>query len=306
MIGRILIYLLALAGGTVFLFAYRLWFAGFLMAALLGLPLFSLILSLPAMITTRLSPQVPETMEQDTQVCLELAYSSVLPTPPFRCRIRVERPLTGQRWSLRPESLLPADRCGGLVVTIHRAWVYDYLKLFPLPVRRCPPRTVVVRPRPVPMAVPDPALLAPAWKPKPGGGFAENHELRLYRPGDSLQAIHWKLTAKTGKLMIREAMEPVSRPLSVQLELTGDPDTLERKLGRLLWLGDYLTQRQLSFQLQALTGRGVEVWSIPDHEALLAALDALLLSPPATGGSLAERMTAGAWNCPIGGEPDEA
>ena len=50
--------------------------------------------------------------------------------------------------------------------------------------------------------------IARAWKPKSGGVCRRNHELRLYRPGDSLNQVHWKLTAKTGKWMIRQPMEP--------------------------------------------------------------------------------------------------
>ncbi|MBR2633811.1 MAG: DUF58 domain-containing protein, partial [Lentisphaeria bacterium] len=43
-------------------------------------------------------------------------------------------------------------------------------------------------------------------RPKPGGGYGENYEIRQYRPGDNLNQIHWKLSAKVGDLMLREPM----------------------------------------------------------------------------------------------------
>jgi hypothetical protein len=84
-----------------------------------------------------------------------------------------------------------------------------------------------------------------AWKPKPGGGFAENHEIRLYRPGDKMNQIHWKLSSKMNKLMVREAMEPVQDRVLVEMILRGTPEELDRKFGRLLWTGNYLLEQGL-------------------------------------------------------------
>ena len=100
---------------------------------------------------------------------------------------------------------------GGYRVTVEKARVCDYLGLFSFRVRKCREQTVLVRPKS--QAVED--LVDPrgmeinAWVPKPGGGYAENHEHRLYRPGDNLNQLHWKLSAKVGDLILREPMEPV-------------------------------------------------------------------------------------------------
>ena len=145
-----------------------------------------------------------------------------------------------------------------------------------------------------------------AWKPKRGGGFAENHELRLYRPGDSVQQIHWKLSAKTGSLMLREPMLPVQRRLLVRLDLKGSGETLDKKLGKLLWIGQQLLQKGLHFEIQALTGEGVEEWTVSEEKTLENAVDALLSKSQAVSGSLQEKSQIADWQVFLGGDGNEA
>ena len=46
-----------------------------------------------------------------------------------------------------------------------------------------------------------------------------DYELRLYREGEPLRNVHWKLTAKTGDLMIREYPQDVGSCLQILLDL---------------------------------------------------------------------------------------
>lgn len=300
------IYLFSLVACLIFYSAYQLWFAGFLLTAILGLPLFSLLVSLPAMLTARVELGLPDAVTQGTKQELVLWYSSRFPTPPWRCRVLVEQPLTGGNWIMKDVKDLPTAHCGTMVFTIRKAKVCDYLGLFALPMRKGRPCRMQVRPRPVSMPMPSlERHLTKSFRPKPGGGFAENHELRLYRPGDSIQQIHWKLSAKTGSLILREPMEPVRSRMLLQLDLTGTPGELDRKLGKLLWLGKQLLEKDLHFQLQALTGSGVESWSVTDLESLQAAIDDLLLCAPAREGTIRGRHQSADWRYFIGGGTDE-
>ena len=42
-----------------------------------------------------------------------------------------------------------------------------------------------------------------------GNDHSQVYQIRPYRPGDRLQTIHWKLTARSGELYVREAGEPI-------------------------------------------------------------------------------------------------
>ena len=308
MTGRRITYLLSLLVCWIFFTAYRLWFSWFALMAIMLLPLFSLTISLPAMLTARLEIDNPPVIYLGTQQELVLLYGSRrMPTPPWRCKIRIDHSMTGRSFTTKEVEALPTGHCGQVICTVRRAWVYDYLGLIGIPMRHNRVCRSLVRPTALhPGRIPDPENhRTTAWRPKPGGGFAENHELRLYRPGDSVQQIHWKLSAKTGQLILREPMEPIRGRLLLRLDLTGDAAILDEKLGKLLWISNFLLEKELPFQLQCLTGNGVEAFSISNQTELWKAIDALLRSPKAQSGSLRNMPERAAWQYHIGGGADE-
>lgn len=308
MVGRRILYWLVLVGCFCFCIAYQQWLAWFLLAALLVFPTFSLLVSLEAMLSVRLRLSIPKTVPLGDPTEVAVLHRCAMPAPLWRYKVLVERPLTGQRWKLRPNDLLPTEHCGTLVVTIKKARIYDYLGLTGWPVRIRPSSgQVIVRPDPVPVEdLPSlQRLMTHQWKPKPGGGFAENHELRLYRPGDSIQQIHWKLSAKTGSLILREPMEPMRNRLLLRMDLNGTPHELDTKLGQLLWISQQFLSKDLHFQIQCLTGKGIRLWQVTSTDTLDAVMDELLAQPLSTGGSLQPRTEIAGWQYFIGGGSHE-
>jgi len=300
------LYLAALAGCILFYIAYGQWFSWLLLLTVLGLPWFSLVLSLPAMLTFRAGPDGPEVLTMGEDAELWVLGSCTLPMPLFRGQIRVTRCITGESWYHENNTGLLTSHCGGLTVTLERLRVCDYLGLFSFRLRCRNRKRILIRPKPVPMALGAELerIVPRAWKPKPGGGFGENHELRLYRPGDSLNQIHWKLTAKTGNLMIRQAMEPQAGLILLTMNLRGTDEELDRKFGRLLWLGRRLLRFGLPFELRCLTGEGLLTFSIGTRAALTKAVDDLLFRSAAEEGDLQQTATA-VWHCHIGGQANE-
>jgi hypothetical protein len=307
MAGRRILYLLAWIGCMVFFWAYQQWFSWFALVAILTLPLFSLLISLPTMLTARLTLHLPEAVTIGTPCTPVVQCCSALPTPPWKCTMVLEQTPSGKSRKLKINTELPTEHCAVLTCRIKKAKVCDYLGLFSLPLQPPQPQSVVIRPTEAPMKQ-IPALeryLSCAWRPKRGGGFAENHELRLYRPGDSVQQIHWKLSAKTGKLILREPMEPEQGRVLLRLDLNGSPDELDRKLGRLLWLATRLLDMKVKYEIQCLTAMGCECWRVSAPEELLDAMDAILSRKYAVEGSIQDRAEAAAWQYYIGGGIDE-
>lgn len=300
------IYLASLLGCIVFYVAYQGWLAWVLLLAVFWLPALSLLLSLPAMLSVRMTVLSGGTVRQGEHRWVAVRVRCPLPVPRYRCQVLVIRNITGERWLLGPGDPVPTEHVGQLVCRPERCRIYDYLGLFWIRVRDRREVETLVRPVPVRMTVPEgmERYAARAWKPKPGGGFAENHELRLYRPGDQLNQVHWKLSAKTGKLIIREAMEPVRGAALLTVNLRGTPEQLDRKLGRLLWMGDHLLQRELHYEIQAMTGGGLLTFSITNQEELTHAVDTLLGCGPAAE-TIRNRPTEASWHCHIGGDEDE-
>lgn len=308
MAARRAIYLAVLVGCGVFYVFYRHWLAWFVLLLAILVPLFSVAVSLPAMLTTYVGIRAPQVAFREEPAEAEVMVRCAMPGPLFRGKLLVQRPMTGEQWRLDSPAQLPVEHCGGLRLRVVSGYVYDYLGLFRLRVRREGMRSLMVRPRPIAMDEP-PDLnryLAKGWRPKPGGGFAENHELRLYRPGDNLRQIHWKLTAKTGKLILRESMKPERGKAILTLDLNGSMEELDRKMGQLLWLSRYLLDMEVAHEIYALTGNGVSCCRVNDEPSMYRAVDSLLWEPVAKSGSIQDRKIPASWACHIGGKTDEA
>lgn len=304
---RRILYALAVAGTIIFYTAYQKWFSWIVLLVMLTFPWFSLILSLSTMLRVKLEPSAAERIPMGNAEIIQFRAECPGIQPPLRCRFRITKPITGESWVLKPGEPLPTLHCGGLIAEPYRAIVCDYLGLFSLKIRRTQPRTFLVLPAPANMDIPPDLTryLARSWKPKPGGGYAENHEIRLYRPGDNLNQVHWKLSAKVGELMLREPMEPEQGLMLLTMDLKGTPAELDTKLGRLLWFGNWFVAQRLSFEIRVLTGKGIESWAIRDEWDLRKCLDELLCAEAAQEGSIRERDFTAAWQHHIGGEPDE-
>ncbi len=283
MVGVWIVYLELLLGAVIFLFANQQWLAWLLLMALLWLPLLSFAVSLPAMLTTQVSCAGSGTVEQGEKATVQVTASCKLPAPPIKYILQAQRVPTGEHFLIQSGKALPTEHCGQLICRIERCYVYDYLRLLRFRVRKVEGASVVVLPKPLKMKTPDSLerRVGLRWKPKPGGGFSENHELRLYQPGDGLNQVHWKLTAKMGKLMIRQPMVAENNRLPVQVEICGSAQELDRKMGRLRYLAQQLLQENLSFTMQVLWEKGMESYEVSTPQTLEESLRKILCLSPA-------------------------
>lgn len=300
-----ILYLGILVGSIVFYLAYQQWLAWLILLTVLLLPVLSLLLSLPGLFTLKLQVLYPSHIFRREKHPVKVAQQCRFPQPLCRYKIRVQHPLSGNSYWLRDGEDYPSDHCGSLVCRIEEAWAYDYMGLFRFRVHDGLGGKVIVRPRP--MTVKKlPQLeqrMALAWRPKPGGGLGENHELRLYRPGDNLNQIHWKLSAKTGKLTVREPMIPAGRQVILAISLTGSTDLLDKKFRQLLGVSAHLLDRSIGHEIRANTGEGMKSLFVERLEELETAMDELLC---ATMAQQEEEVSAsGAWVYRIGGDAHE-
>ena len=229
MAGRRLLYLAAVEGCLVLYVFYREWMAWLLLMAVLFLPLLSLLISLPAICTVKISLHCPTEVSVGQSVHPEIQRRSFLPAVPVNCKFRIRNSITGKTETAKPGEAFNTDCCGLLQIAPARMWVYDYLGLWRFPAGKQEGRVLTVLPMPIePEQIPHlRQYMAAGWRVKVGGGFAENYELRQYRPGDDLRNIHWKLSSKTGKLIYREPVEPMRKYMTVNLQLPTEEEILK-------------------------------------------------------------------------------
>jgi uncharacterized protein (DUF58 family) len=253
-----LYYLAGLAGVLAFHSYYTGWFSWYLLLLTLCLPAFSLLCSLPAMRKVRLEAEMPDSCVrgEPANVRFFCAGRSRLPIPLFSFQFEAADQMTGEiarRHLLLADGLndslaLPTEHCGAFACTLQKGRVYDYLCLFSLRLRVPALPELLVLPKAAP---PDPLpnlsqFQSRSYKPKRGGGFSEIHDMREYRPGDSMRDIHWKLSAKTDKLIVREPQEPDRGQVLLTLDLAGAKDSLDETLDTLLWLSRWLLEHEVS------------------------------------------------------------
>ncbi len=302
------IYLTLLLGAVVFCILNGRWLSWFLFLAVAAAPLLSLLTSLPAMRSSQMELFVPTRLPIGCEASATAHIRSKWLQLPFCIKLSIFQPLTGEIRLISPGDPLPTDHCGSLMIAVETAFCCDLLGLWRHKLSRPDPLRMYVMPVPIPHEVPADLAqhLAFSWKPKAGGGYSEQHELREYRPGDNLNQIHWKLSAKTGDFIIREPMEPLHNRLLLTMDLRGTPAELDRKLGQLLWIGEYLLDEALRFSVLVLTGDGSLEQDVTSQADLRTCLEALLCAPCATAGTILTHNTPAVWRCHIGGASDEA
>lgn len=307
MIKNRLLYFIAVTASAVFYVAYEEWISWIILAAMLMLPWLSLVLSLPAILRMRIKLDVPERITQGEEARVITKACCPAVCPPYKYKIKVIKPITGEKWVVSPGECLPSEHCGGLTVSTELTAVYDYLALFRFRLRRAPSAIVRVMPKKEELPIPEElkSIAAHSLRAKRGGGFAESHEIRPYRAGDSLNLIHWKLSAKADGLMLREPMEPNRGLALLTLDINGTSDELDRKFSRLLNYGSYLLKNSAAFEVLALTAKGIENLAVHEESDWRACMDSLLCAPFAPRGSVKEQDLKTLWHCHIGGERDE-
>lgn len=247
-------YLLALGIGLAFSIFYFNWLSFYVLVVILLVPVLDLAVSLFGMLTLRLEMTAPLNCEQQVGCAVQcsLRRRGLWPVGWVSFRLRMSDSggfarskrlrLAPQRTGTAPVSL-DTDHCGLTLCHIRLMWVSSLLGLFSLPRRVNCSASVLVLPAAVAMRA-LPRTAAAPLRPKAGGGFSEEHEIRLYRPGDPVTAVHWKLSAKYDDLMIREAMERPAHHRLLLVEPWSTPEEGDLTLGRLRWLSEELLAAQ--------------------------------------------------------------
>ena len=227
MAARRALYLALLTWAALLHFAYGQYVTHYLLIFLLLAPVLSAILSLPTVLRSRVLLISGGDVRRGgkTEILVNFDTFGLLPPEAWSVTVIPKNLFTD---SVHPKETIrvfgekrlekgftpDTTEVGCIRYKIKSAFVFDYLGLIPIPVRRGGPADVTVLPDEQ-QPMPEPELVvqsAVAFKPKPQG-FSEEHELREYREGDPLNLIHWKLTAKYDGYIVREPQEEVRKPI---------------------------------------------------------------------------------------------
>ena len=304
---RRVLYALLLLGALLFQITNDNYLAYFLLSLVVVMPVLSLALSLPGMLGCRVElSAVPAALDRggDGQWLLTVDTPNALPLARLSVALVGENLLTGEteRRKLRlsgvarrrpVELSAPTGHCGLLELQAKKITVYDCLGLFSRRVAPPPPARLLCRPVPIPAELPalpegQGTRSAPAGALRQGPG--EDCDLRDYRPGDPMRSVHWKLTSKWDKLIVRERTQGFTPLPLLTLDRFGPPARLDRLLDRVLGVSQALLAVQRPHNLLWLDKDGQPVLRSLSDEGELAAclLDLLGAFAPPTGPALDE------------------
>ncbi len=115
-----------------------------------------------------------------------------------------------------------------------------------------------------------------------GSDPGETLGIREYRPGDPIRQIHWKLSQKTDKLMLRETGLAVSDEILLLFESAPSPEPTEEDapaaLEALLSLSASLLEEGLPHTIAWKSGEALQTAEVAREEDEKAAREALLFS----------------------------
>ena len=254
-------YIISLVSTMLFFVLYPFWFSWYLFVVLLLLAPFDLIISLPGMLSRKIAFSSPRVLELGERAVVTLTTVRKRWEFPARC-IKIwlqtvtddasafRRHICSAAYGSRYEVAIDTSRSGIVSYTLGRMWTVSLLGFFSLPGPVRIKTSVLVLPQPMkpPLTVALPRGVI--FRPKPGGGFAEDHDLRSYRPGDPVRSIHWKISAKTDSLIIREPLVPPPHSRLIIITKWKNPKERSIILGHLRWLSDYLLKWELPFYVK--------------------------------------------------------
>ena len=134
----------------------------------------------------------------------------------------------GPRKTQESSLTLGSDYCGRMRIWVPQVVLYDCFGIFGVKVPCDAVAHMTVQPdtfEPNVVLVPNPSSADDSdsySQEKPGADLTETFQIREYVPGDSPRQIHWKLTNKFDKLIVRDPGLPISKNVLVFWERTGE------------------------------------------------------------------------------------
>ena len=128
-----------------------------------------------------------------------------------------------------------------------------------------------------------------------GNDPSEIFQLRDYRDGDPRHSVHWKLSSRMNRLIVREFGLPLNASLHFLLELRAgaEPAASEAMLGAVLAFSEYLMARKVTHAVSWIGDEGMlRTLSVSGPDALASVLHDLLALPAQERWSSLEQYAA--------------
>ena len=239
------VYSVTLVATFTFFLCYKMWVSWYCLMLVLLVPVIALLSAILAAASLRYPLEAAGGANIGQPAFIKLTISGFASGFAF-CDLKVETTdyMSGEKENLsitiniRGVTEIPVDtsHCGVYSYRVNKLLIYDLFGFFKFSKRLNKDIEFVVRPVPeMPDYVPDVYGFKAKHLRKSGKSNSEIYDIREYQLGDPIKTIHWKMSAKKGRTLVKEPLEEYGGHSRVVLRLTDDRATLDRHLGEVLF-----------------------------------------------------------------------
>lgn len=236
---------------------------------------------------------------------LLINYNGIIPVPNLTVIIKSQNIHLGEsekitlETGLKPKQSkeiffdLNTEHCGKVCLQLESARIFDMFALFGKKINSLSDCSFTVQPK---MFVPE-IHTVNTGNPNPDSDFysqtepgndpSETFEIREYRQGDSIRKIHWKLSQKTGKTMVREFGKPIVNDTALLLncEPTESYEDADAATEIFSSLSSTLIKDEMPHHIFLQSNSGLQKYEIDTAEDFNEMLQVLLSTPPQSEGN---------------------
>ena len=256
------IYLIALISAFVFFLCYKMWVAWYCLVGILLVPVLSLIACIVAAVNLKFETEFPKSSQIEDPNDIEIKISGYASYFSF-CRVGLritDRMMDSSRkLSYRIHDTgslkIPVDtsHCGSYAYRFTKVRIYDLLGFFFISRKLNREYEILVLPKPeMPDIMPNTYGFKAKNLRRSKQPMSEIYDIRDYQLGDPVKTIHWKMSAKKDKLLVKDPFEQYGGHSRLILKLTRDRDIMDLHLGQILFTSKYLLDHDVPHRIRII------------------------------------------------------
>ena len=271
------IYSVSLFSTFIFFLCYKMWVSWFCLIVLLLIPFLALGMCIIASRTFTFKSESPGSCPVGDPAFIRITTGGIASYFAF-CRIRtvLTDRMAGTTNKLtimvhdNGVTKIPLDtsHCGSYSYRMTRIEIYDLFGFFFFTRNINKDNEFLVKPvASMPSVMPDLYGFKAKSLRKAKQPNTEIYDIREYQPGDPVKSIHWKMSAKKDKLLVKEPLEEYGGHSRVLLKLTDDRDQLDLHLGQILFTSRFFIEHETPHKIRVIPPDRSEVAFDVESEA---------------------------------------
>ena len=271
------IYSVSLISTFIFFLCYKMWVSWFCLIVMLMIPFLALGMCIIASRTFTFRSESPGSCPLGDPSYIRIMTGGIASYFAFsRIRTVVTDRMAGTSRKMTimvhdsgiTNIPLDTSHCGSYSYKMLRLEIYDLFGFFRITRNINKENEFLVKPVPsMPEVMPDMYGFKAKSLRKAKQPNTEIYDIRENQTGDPVKSIHWKMSAKKDKLLVKEPLEEYGGHSRILLKLTDDRDKLDLHLGQILFTSIFFLEHETSHKIRVIPPDRSEVSFDVESEA---------------------------------------